>query len=261
MTKIFKRDNHTVYHNDCLYAISNYIPDKSIDLIFLDPPYNIGKKFSNFSDNWDNEQDYINWIYLILSECNRVLKPNGSLYLMTGTQYMPYFDLYVRQYFTILSRIIWSYDSSGVQAKKYFGSMYEPILYCVKDKNNYTFNSQDIMVEAKTGSQRQLIDYRKDPPQLYNTQKVPGNVWDFTRVRYKMGEYENHPTQKPESLLNRIILASSNEGNTVLDPFSGTFTTAAVCKKLYRNSISIESQDEYINIGLKRVFENKFELV
>ena len=67
---------------------------------------------------------------------------------MTSTQFMPYFDLFLRKRITILSRIIWSYDSSGVQAKNYFGSMYEPILFCVKDKNNYTFNADDIMVEA-----------------------------------------------------------------------------------------------------------------
>jgi len=69
--------------------------------------------------------------------------------VMTATQFMPYFDLFLRKKLTILSRLVWSYDSSGVQAKRYFGSMYEPILYCVKDKNNYTFNTYDIMVEAK----------------------------------------------------------------------------------------------------------------
>ena len=106
--------------------------------------------------------------------------------------------------------------------------MYEPILMMVKDAKNYTFNGDAILVEAKTGSQRALINYRKNPPQPYNHQKVPGNVWDFPRVRYLMDEYENHPTQKPEALLKRIILASSNPGDIVLDPFAGSFTTGAV---------------------------------
>jgi site-specific DNA-methyltransferase (adenine-specific) len=114
--------------------------------------------------------------------------------------------------------------------------MYEPILFCVKDDENYPFNSDDILVEAKTGAKRKLIDYRKKPPQPYNTEKVPGNVWDFPRVRYRMAEYENHPTQKPITLLERIIKASSNEGDTILDPFSGTFTTSFVAKSLGRNS-------------------------
>ena len=160
---------------------------------------------------------------------------------------------YIRSKMTILSRIIWSYDSSGVQAKKYFGSMYEPILFCVKDKKNYCFNAEDILVEAKTGSQRKLIDYRKPVPTPYNTEKVPGNVWNFPRVRYRMDEYENHPTQKPIALLERIIKASSNEGDLILDPFSGTFTTSYVANSLGRKSIGIDISEEYFKIGLRRV--------
>jgi site-specific DNA-methyltransferase (adenine-specific) len=174
---------------------------------------------------------------------------------MTSTQFIPYFDIYLRSRVNILSRIVWSYDSSGVQAKNFYGSMYEPILFCVKDKNNYTFNSNDILVEAKTGAKRNLIDYRKNPPQPYNNEKVPGNVWDFPRVRYRMTEYENHPTQKPVALLERIIKASSNQGDTVLDPFSGTFTTSYVAKKLGRKSIGIEINEDFVKIGLRRVQE------
>lgn len=95
---------------------------------------------------------------------------------MAATQSMPHIDLYLREKMTILSRIVWHYDSSGVQAKKYFGSLYEPILFMVKDKRNYTFNADDIMVEAKTGAKRKLIDYRKATPTVYNPKKVPGNV-------------------------------------------------------------------------------------
>ncbi|HBD2971351.1 TPA: adenine-specific DNA-methyltransferase, partial [Escherichia coli] len=117
----------------------------------------------------------------------------------------------------------------------------------------YTFNSKDILVEAKTGSKRALIDYRKNPPQPYSTQKVPGNVWDFPRVRFLMEEYENHPTQKPTSLLRRIILASSNPGDVVLDPFSGSFTTGDVAKSLDRRFIGIEINEEYVKIGIRRL--------
>ena len=154
---------------------------------------------------------------------------------------------------TILSRIVWAYDSSGVQARKYFGSLYEPILFCVKDPQHYTFNADDVMVEARTGAERKLIDYRKNPPQPYNTRKVPGNVWNINRVRYRMGEYENHPTQKPVALLDRIIRASSNTGDIVLDPFSGSFTTGFVAKNLNRRFIGIELQEEYVKIGLRRL--------
>ena len=253
MINKYEADGDIVFHGDAIEILKKNIDSESIDLIFVDPPYNIGKTFSNFKDRWPSELEYAEWAYKWINECIRVLKPHGTIYLMTSTQTMPYFDLFIREKMSILSRIIWSYDSSGVQAKRFFGSMYEPILQCVKDPHSYVFNANDIWVEAKTGAKRKLIDYRGGVPKPYNTKKVPGNVWYFPRVRYRMDEYEEHPSQKPEALLERIIRASSHVGDTVLDPFSGTFTTAAVAKSLQRKSISIESQEEYVKIGLRRV--------
>ncbi|GAB1347022.1 adenine-specific DNA-methyltransferase [Cloacibacterium normanense] len=252
MVKIFEKNNHKIIFGDAILAL-NEIPDESVDLIFADPPYNIGKNFDGFIEKWETEDQYLNWCYEWLELCLKKLKHNGSLYVMTATQFMPFFDIFLRKKINILSRIIWSYDSSGVQAKKHFGSMYEPILFGVKNKKNYTFNSKDILVEAKTGSKRKLIDYRKEIPTVYNSEKVPGNVWEFPRVRYRMEEYEDHPTQKPIALLERIIKASSNVGDTILDPFSGTFTTSFVAKELKRNSIGIELQEKYVKIGLRRL--------
>ncbi len=253
--KEFGNTNHKIYQGDVIEILQDFIDDKSIDLIFVDPPYNIGKNFNGLKDKWNDDESYLNWCYKWIDLLLQKLKSTGSLYIMTSTQFIPYFDIYLRDKIEILSRIVWSYDSSGVQAKKYYGSMYEPILFCVSDRNNYTFNSDNILVEAKTGSKRKLIDYRKNPPQPYNTKKVPGNVWNFPRVRYRMSEYENHPTQKPVALLERIIKASTNEGDIVLDPFSGTFTTSFVAKKLNRKSIGIEINDEYAKIGIRRVLE------
>ena len=250
-TKIYKDNFHTIIHGDALKNL-RHLESESIDLIFADPPYNIGKNFDGSIENW-SEDEFLSWTYQWIDECHRVLKPNGTFYLMNSTENMPYLDIKCRKNFYIKSRIIWAYDSSGVQAKKYFGSMYEPILMLTKHEKNYTFNIEDIMVEAKTGAKRQLIDYRKDPPQPYNVKKVPGNVWDFVRVRFKMGEYENHPTQKPESLLERVILASSNVGDLILDPFSGSFSTCAVAKYLGRKSIGIEISEEYVKIGIRRL--------
>ena len=204
-------------------------------------------------DKWQSESAYIDWCQQWLSICLRKLTSTGSLYLMSSTQAMPYFDLFLRERITILSRIVWHYDSSGVQAKNRFGSMYEPILHGVVDEKNYTFNTEDILIEAKTGAKRGLIDYRKETPAPYNTQKVPGNAWYFSRVRYKMPEYEEHPSQKPEALLERIIKTSSKPGDLVLDPFAGTFTTCAVAQKLGRACIGIEKEEEYVKIGLRRL--------
>ena len=231
------------------------LPSNSVDLIFADPPYNIGKKFGEGKDNGDKmeKEKYIEWCKNWIDECMRVLKPTGTFYFMTSTQNMSYLDCYAHEKYNVVSRIIWFYDSSGVQAKNYFGSLYEPILMVVKDKNKYIFNADKVMVETNTGAKRKLIDYRKTPPQPYNTKKVMGNVWEIPRVRFRMEEYENHPTQKPEELLRRIILASSNKGEIVLDPFSGSFTTCAVAKKLGRKFIGFDIEEKYIKIGLRRL--------
>ncbi len=251
--EIMSSDNSSIILGDSMDVLKQ-MKSNSVDLIFADPPYNIGKDFGVNKDKWENVDLYISWCKSWIDECMRILKENGTMYFMTATQHMPYLDVYCMEKYNVLSRIIWSYDSSGVQSKKIYGSLYEPIIMINKSANRpYTFNYNDILVEAKTGSQRKLIDYRKTPPQPYNTQKVPGNVWDFSRVRFKMDEYENHPTQKPEALLERIILASSNVGDVVLDPFGGTFTTLAVANRLNRYGIGIEINPEYYEIGLRRL--------
>lgn len=249
----FSGKQSTIFHGDCVEILSNHIKDGSVDLIFADPPYNIGKSFGKFKDRWPSDEAYVEWCESWLALCLKKLKSTGSLYVMTSTQAMPNFDLFLRTRCTVQSRIIWYYDSSGVQARSSYGSMYEPILFCTKDAKDYVFNAHDIAVEAKTGSVRKLIDYRKEVPAPYNTKKVPGNAWYFPRVRYRMDEYEQHPTQKPEALLERIIKASSNEGDTVLDPFSGSFTTCCVAQRLKRKAIGIEREREYIKIGLRRL--------
>ena len=247
-----KGTNTMVVLGDSL-KVMKLMRGESVDLIFADPPYNIGKDFGNNKDKWGDVDSYVEWCKSWIDECMRILKPNGTMYFMTATQHMPYLDVYVSRKYHVLSRIIWAYDSSGVQSKKIYGSLYEPILMVAKTSDAaYTFNAQSIMIEAKTGAQRKLIDYRKDPPQPYNDKKVPGNVWQFPRVRFRMDEYENHPTQKPEALLERIVLASSNKGDVVLDPFAGSFTTCAVAARLGRRTIGIELNSEYFEIGIRR---------
>lgn len=259
-TSLFNKHSFIEMHNQHSMTILGdsidvlkQMKEKTINLIFADAPYGIGKDFGNNSDKWETVGTYIDWCKDWIDECMRVLADNGTMYFMTATQHMPYLDIYTTEKYNVLCRIVWTYDSSGVQSKKMYGSLYEPILMINKSaKAKYIFNYEDILVEAKTGAKRKLIDYRKDPPQPYNTEKVPGNVWDFSRVRFKMDEYENHPTQKPEALLERIIKASSNEGDIILDPFSGSFTTSAVANKLCRNSIGIELNPEYFEIGIRR---------
>ena len=245
-------EEHRVFHGDSL-AVLSQLENGSVPLIFADPPYNLGKKFGQTREAWPDQDAYLDWSYTWLQLCLDKLSPRGSFYVMTATQFMPYFDLFLRDRIFVRSRIVWAYDSSGVQARNYYGSLYEPLLFCVKDPKQFTFHAEAIKVEAKTGARRKLIDYRKSPPQPYSSTKVPGNVWEFPRVRYRMPEYVKHPSQKPEALLERIIKASSNPGELVLDPFAGSFTTAAVAQNLGRHSISIEQETEYVDVGLQRL--------
>lgn len=243
----------TIYWGDVQAVLRDHIAPGSVDLIVADPPYNIGKQFGATRDRWPDEASYLAWCRGWLELCASRLRPHGSLYLMASTQSMPHLDLFLRERLHVLSRIVWHYDSSGVQARRRFGSLYEPILHCVKDPRRYTFNADEIRVEAPTGARRRLIDHRKPVPALYSSDKVPGNVWYFPRVRYRMPEYEEHPTQKPEALLARIITASSRPGELVLDLFAGSFTTSAVARRLGRRCLAVEQEPDYVAIGLRRL--------
>lgn len=121
-------ENHQIIQGDSIDVLTRVIPDNAIHLIFADPPYNIGKNFNGMKDKWANDDEYLDWCYQWIELCIRKLRPDGSLYIMTSTQYMPYFDICLQKRLNILSRLVWYYDSSGVQAKKYYGSMYGPIV-------------------------------------------------------------------------------------------------------------------------------------
>ena len=115
----------TIYGNELSQIIlgnaeellDSQVADASVDLIFVDPPYNIGKKFADFHDKWPSDREYAEWCYRWIDICVRKLRSTGSMYLMASTQAMPYLDLYIRDRLTVLSRIVWAYDSSGVQAR------------------------------------------------------------------------------------------------------------------------------------------------
>ena len=222
------------------------LPDKYIDLIIGDPPYNIGKDYGNPSDKQSKEQ-YLKFICDFINQSKRILKDSGTLILYTGKQYYPYWHIEVEKNMKVINQIIWRYDSSGVQPKNKYSGVYEPIIYAAINDKKRTFNKEYCMVKAKTGAERKLIDYRKNPPQQYNTQKIDGDVWDFVRVRYKMPEYTNHPTQKPLSICDRIVNVHSNENDLVYIPFAGSGSEIESCIKNNRNWIATEINKEYIN--------------
>ena len=106
-------EDSLIIFNDCIATLKS-IKDKSVNLIFADPPYNLGKDFGNDSDSWENKNEYLNWCYSWIDECFRVLKDNGTFYLMNSTQNIPYISIYIQNKYHIINDIVWVYDSSGV---------------------------------------------------------------------------------------------------------------------------------------------------
>ena len=155
-SQVFEGQINNEYHNNNSMVILGDSLDvlkkmksKTVQLIFADAPYNIGKNFGNNLDKWKNVNDYVEWCKRWLDECFRILSDDGTIYFMTATQHMPFLDVYISEKYNVLCRIVWAYDSSGMQSKKIFGSLYEPILMANKSKKSkYTFNQNDILVEA-----------------------------------------------------------------------------------------------------------------
>jgi len=222
------------------------------DLVFADPPFNIGYTYDKYHDKV-KKKDYIAWTKKWMSACKRVLKPDGSFYIAIGDEYAANVKVIADELGLIMRNwIIWHY-TFGQQLKTKFARAHTHIFYFVKDTKNFTFNDHAVRVP----SDRQLIynDRRANPKG-----KMPDDVWNsYSRVCGTFKERQGwHPCQMPESLLTRIIVVSSNRGDCVLDPFSGSGTTAAVAYQLGRNYVGVEISEEYVKntrIRLKTLTE------
>ena len=220
------------------------IPSKSVNLIATDPPYNLNKNYGIIHDNL-NFEEYINFSRKWLSESVRVLKDDGSIYIFMGMRYISYIYSILEQEFGLNfnSWITWFY-TQGIGKTKGFSPRHEDILFFTKHPKNFTFNLDSIRVPQKF--------YRS----INNMRGAnPGNVWEFSHTHYCNKNRKNHPTQKPEGLFERIILASSNEHDLVLDPFAGSGTSLRVCQQTNRNCIGIEINFEYVEMIKKRLSE------
>lgn len=225
---------------DCLDAMSA-ISDKSIDLVVADPPYNLGKDYGNKSDS-QGKEEYLKFTQKWLSEATRVLKPSGSIYVFMGFRYISYLYVAMEDEFSLYFQnwISWHY-TQGVGKKKGFSPRHDDILLFSKSKNP-KFNLDDIRVPQKF--------YRS----VNNMRGAnPGDVWQFSHVHYCQESRTEHPTQKPEGLMERMVLASSDPGDWVLDPFAGSGSTLRVCQQLGRRSIGIEVNPEYVGIIQSRL--------
>jgi site-specific DNA-methyltransferase (adenine-specific) len=221
------------------------------DLIFADPPFNIGYKYDKYNDNVKSK-NYIAWTKDWMAACKKVLKPHGSFYIAIGDEYAANVKIIADEMGLFMRNwIIWHY-TFGQQMKKKFARSHTHIFYFVNNKNSFTFN--DLAVRVL--SDRQLIynDRRANP-----VGKMPDDVWhEYSRVCGTFKERTGwHPCQMPESLLKRIISASSNPGDCILDPFSGSGTTPAAAYQLGRNYVGLEISQEYVENARKRLAQLK----
>lgn len=245
---INKNELNKVYLGDCI-EIMKSMPEKTVDLIFADPPFNIGLKYDKYKDKL-SYKDYYDWSKKWITETYRLLKNTGSIYVAIGDEFAAEINIILKETgFNFRNWIIWYYTFGQNQRKK-FNRSHTHILYFTKSSNNFIFNSMDIRVP----SARQLIYNDK---RANKNGKVPDDVWKYSRLCGTFKErLKNHPCQMPEALLERIIKASSNENDIVLDPFGGTGTTALCAKNLKRNYLTIEYSENYYEVILQRLAGN-----
>lgn len=227
------------------------LPDSSINLIVADPPYNLGKDYGNNHD-LKGFDDYLEFTRQWTSEAKRVLKDDGSMYVFMGMRFISYlYDILDReQELFFNSWVVWHY-TQGLGKTKGFSPRHDDILVFNKTKN-FKFNLDDVRVPQKYYRARNNMRGAN-----------PGDVWKFSHVHYSNPNRQNHPTQKPEGLIERMILASSDRGDTVLDPFSGSGTTLRVCQQLGRKGVGFELNPEYVEMTKARLAEpfNGFDSV
>ncbi len=224
---------------DCIKVLSK-VNEPFADLIFADPPFNIGYKYDKYKDEVKKEK-YIDWTKDWMGVCKKVLKQHGSFYIAIGDEYAANVKIIADDLGLFMRNwLIWHY-TFGQQTINKFARAHTHIFYFVNDKNFFTFNEHAVRIP----SDRQLIydDRRANP-----AGKMPNDVWDeYSRVCGTFKERTGwHPCQMPENLLKRIIAVSSNSGDCVLDPFTGSGTTAAAAKQLARNYLGIEISEKYV---------------
>ena len=216
------------------------LPDASINLICADPPYNLGKDYGNNID-WKQWHEYEKFTLCWLTESKRILKNNGSIYVFMGVKFISRLFLMLQELgFHFNGWITWHY-TQGMGRTKGFSPRHEDILYFTRS-DDFTFNIEDIRIPQKYFRERNNMKGAN-----------PGDVWEFSHIHYSNPERVSHPTQKPEALVKRIILASSHQKDIVLDPFVGSGTTCVVANFLNRKWIGIDINPEYIEMSKKRI--------
>lgn len=240
---------------DLMQVIDN-IPDGVADLIIIDPPYNLTKNFNGTTFTARSQSEYEAYLYTWFSKVCGKLKPHGSLYLCGDWKCTSALQTVMQEELTVLNRITWQREKGRGAQRNWKNSM-EDIWFGVKDPDNYFFNVDAVKVRRKV-----LAPYKDNgkPKDWEATEQgnfrttCPSNFWDDISVPFwSMPENTDHPTQKPEKLYAKLILASSKPGDVIFDPFMGSGTACVVAKKLDRRYIGVEINQEYCLWAAKRI--------
>jgi site-specific DNA-methyltransferase (adenine-specific) len=246
--------NTTVLGN--LFDTVDYLPSEFVDLMIVDPPYNLSRNFAGLKFKQMNDGNYSAWLESWIPKLIRLLKPNASLYLCGDWKSAASLYTVISKYLAVMNRITWQREKGRGAAENWKNSM-EDIWFAVRNPKNYYFNVEAVKIRRKV-----LAPYRHDgqPKDWQDTEKGkfrlthPSNFWDDITIPYwSMPENTEHPTQKPEKLIAKLILASCPENGLVFDPFLGSGTSSVVAKKLKRNYCGIEINPEYACWAEKRL--------
>lgn len=245
-TLLLKDFQNRIICGDFLKTV-DYLPDKFVDLLILDPPYNLAKDFNGLKFNSMSNDAYVEYLESWMPKLLRLLKDDASIYLCCDWQCSAACFTVLNKYFTVRNRIVWQREK-GRGAKANWKNSCEDIWFATVGKE-YTFNIDAVKLKRRVlapyRSNGKPKDWVEDPDGKFRM-TCPGNFWDDISVPYwSMPENTDHPTQKPEKLLAKLILASSNPGDMVFDPFSGSGSTAVTAAKLDRNFAGIELNEEY----------------
>lgn len=268
--------NGDLYYGNNL-VVMKMLQTASIDLIYGDPPFFSGRNYKSeskidvgeirsFDDTFNTLNDYLKFLYIRLIEMKRLLKPTGSIYIHLDWHASHYVKVMMDKIFgydNFKNNIVWCYNAAG-RGKKKFSTKHDDILWYSKT-DNYIFNLDNIKIDFDTNFKK---TFKEDEKGLYYTYsgkkyyvdgKIPEDWWcDIPSMDHtEHSERVNYPTQKPEALLERIIKASSNEGDTVADFYGGSGTTAAVCQRLDRKWITCDKSQQSIDVIKARLLGNK----
>lgn len=242
--------------NEKLTDVLPLLPDQFADLIIIDPPYNLTKDFETIKFNATNESKYIDYLNEWLPVVVRKLKPDGSLYMCGDWRCTAAMQKVISQHLTILNRITWQRDKGRGSTKNWKNNM-EDIWFAVCNPRKYYFNSEAVKIRRKV-----MAPYRSngEPKDWIETKQgrfrdtYASNLWDDISIPFwSMPENTPHPTQKPEKLIAKLILASSRPEDIVFDPFLGSGTTSVVAKKLNRRYCGVEINTDFCLLAEKRL--------